>query len=300
MKLMKALFTALAIAGVMTTTAFAAETVQLNGYGGSSDYISEYQLSISNVTGTSDVVYVEGTPTYTATAPATVTLLDDIFLFEVRDILGDTIDVSVGVTHDGFGPEYDFKFDWERTDDNKYDEMILMCDAGRTVTLTAPGVYYVTARYEAIAGATDAVIVVTEGPAKYTSSKVLIDGNEVGFEAYNLNDNNYFKLRDSAMALNGTPAQFSIAWDAESNTIIVEHNPYEPVGGELTLGDGTDKIAYKSSQKLLAPEDGGFPSYKAYNINGNNYFKLRDIGDLFGFEVDWDAASICIIVNTDY
>ena len=144
--------------------------------------------------------------------------------------------------------------------------------------------------------------------AKYTSSTVMINGNVVAFEAYNIGGNNYFKLRDLAMALNGTEASFSVEWSAADNCIVVElgsymcepNYAYQPVGGELAVGDGTDKVAYVSTQSLLAPMDGGFPGFTAYNINGNNYFKLRDIGDLFGFNVDWDAANNCILINTTY
>lgn len=142
--------------------------------------------------------------------------------------------------------------------------------------------------------------------AKYTDSKVLINGKAVEFEAYNINGNNYFKLRDLAMALNGTEASFSVEWSEEDQCIIVElgtyaggvSEAYVPVGGELQKGDGKDKVAYVSSQMLLAPMDGGFPNFTAYNINGNNYFKLRDIGELFEFEVDWDGANNCVIIDT--
>ena len=33
-----------------------------------------------------------------------------------------------------------------------------------------------------------------------------------------------------------------------------------------------------------------------YNIGGNNYFKLRDLGDALGFTVDYDADSNTAIV----
>lgn len=142
--------------------------------------------------------------------------------------------------------------------------------------------------------------------AKYTDSLVLINDKSVTFEAYNINDNNYFKLRDLAMALNGTEASFSIEWSEEDNTIVIErgsytreaNSAYTPVGGELVKGDGKDKTAYVSDQSLLAPMDGGFPGFIAYNINNNNYFKLRDIAMLFEFEVDWDENRNCIIIDT--
>jgi hypothetical protein len=47
----------------------------------------------------------------------------------------------------------------------------------------------------------------------------------------------------------------------------------------------------------------GSPSaLRAYNINGNNYFKLRDMGRLLNFGVSWDAAakSVTIAPNADY
>ena len=38
--------------------------------------------------------------------------------------------------------------------------------------------------------------------------------------------------------------------------------------------------------------------FTAYNIGGNNYFKLRDIGEAFDFGVDWDQDAQTISINT--
>ena len=46
--------------------------------------------------------------------------------------------------------------------------------------------------------------------ANPTTSMVLIDGVEKSFEAYNINDNNYFKLRDIAYCLSATDKKFAI------------------------------------------------------------------------------------------
>lgn len=35
-----------------------------------------------------------------------------------------------------------------------------------------------------------------------------------------------------------------------------------------------------------------------YNIDGSNYFKLRDLGDALGFTVDYDADSNTAIVSS--
>lgn len=82
------------------------------------------------------------------------------------------------------------------------------------------------------------------------------------------------------------------------NLINVFEGAYTPVGGELVAGDGVDKIATPSSQSLVAPKHGGMPNFVTYNINGNNYFKLRDIGSLFRFGVDWDGENNCVIIDS--
>ncbi len=135
--------------------------------------------------------------------------------------------------------------------------------------------------------------------AKYTNSTVMVDGKAIQFEAYNISGNNYFKLRDLAMALSGTEAEFSVEWYAEANEVVVSSfSSYTPVGGELVPGDGTDKIAYLSSQTVNGPYDGGTLTSNCYNINGNNYVKLREVGQYFDFEVDWDGENNCVIIDT--
>jgi hypothetical protein len=50
-----------------------------------------------------------------------------------------------------------------------------------------------------------------------TTSKITLDGKEVSFTAYNIGDNNYFKLRDIGAALD-----FGVTWDGENNTIVID------------------------------------------------------------------------------
>jgi len=45
-----------------------------------------------------------------------------------------------------------------------------------------------------------------------TTSKVLVNGKIVEFEAYNINGYNYFKLRDLAQAVNNTEKNFEVTW----------------------------------------------------------------------------------------
>ena len=56
--------------------------------------------------------------------------------------------------------------------------------------------------------------------------------------------------------------------------------------------------ATRGSQNIYV--DGVQVSMTAYGINGNNYVKLRDIGEVVGFEVYWDGSAVQIESDKPY
>lgn len=138
---------------------------------------------------------------------------------------------------------------------------------------------------------------VSKSTANPTSSKVLVNGKAVGFDAYNINNNNYFKLRDVAQIIRGTDKQFNVTWDGSKNAInLISNTAYESTGGELTSGDGVSKQSTLSTSTIY--KDGIVVKLTAYTINGNNYFKLRDLGKVFDFSVTWDSTNNAIVIDT--
>ena len=133
--------------------------------------------------------------------------------------------------------------------------------------------------------------------AKPTSSTVLVNGNNLTFDAYDINNNNYFKLRDLAYSLSGAAKQFNVKWDGINNAIFLESGRlYEVIGGEM-MGTGTgDKTAVPTTSRIYL--DDIEIRFISYNIEGNNYFKLRDIGAVFNFGVNWDGGTNTIFVDT--
>lgn len=195
---------------------------------------------------------------------------------------------------------------------------------GSKVVLTEPGDYFVLYRFEAIAGSASAFITVRDTDAEEevvetveeaeepateqdetenkviatpTNSKVLVNGEEVEFEAYNINDNNYFKLRDLALVVSETEKSFEVGWDNENKVIsLVSGQNYSPVGGELQKGDGAAKEGILNESKIL--KDGEELELTAYTINDNNYFKLRDIAQAFDIGITWDNSTKTIGIDT--
>lgn len=134
-------------------------------------------------------------------------------------------------------------------------------------------------------------------PVQVGSSTVLVDGEPVSFEVYNIGNNNYFKLRDLAAALDGTQAQFNVTWDNEKSAVnILSNQGYTAVGGELTPGDGTNKDGYVSNSPIYL---NGFRFViDAIVINGNNFVKLRDLAEILDFGVSWDSATGAVLIES--
>ena len=141
--------------------------------------------------------------------------------------------------------------------------------------------------------------------AKPTSSPVLVDGKMQTFDSYNINDFNYFKLRDIAFVLNGTAKQFAIDWDAANNAMTLKPgSAYVKTGDEMASKGTGAKTATLSAQKVFI-EGLALSSHtpmEAYNIDGYNYFKLRDIGVVLDIGIGWDNArnTISIISTKGY
>lgn len=133
---------------------------------------------------------------------------------------------------------------------------------------------------------------------KLSPQKLTVDGKNVNCEKYNIGGSNYFKLRDLACLLNGTGSQFGVDFDAATSTVIIAKGAaYAPTGTELAAGVDNSRTARPSSQTILI--DGvKHGELTVYNIGGSNFFQLRELGNILGFEVDYDSATNTAIVRS--
>ena len=131
-----------------------------------------------------------------------------------------------------------------------------------------------------------------------TKSTVYINGAAVEFEAYLINDENYFKLRDLAFALSGTEKQFSTSWDAATKLgALTSGQPYVPEGQEMIRGDGQPKPAALNAGFAVLL-DGKLTEIRAYLILDNNFVRIRDILRLFDIGWSYDSATQDIKIDT--
>lgn len=134
-----------------------------------------------------------------------------------------------------------------------------------------------------------------------STHKVYVDGEKANVAAYEIHGNNFFKLRDIAAILNGTDAQFEVTWNGAENRIdLTDDKAYTTVGGELeTIPAGTQTANLSTAWVY---QDGRPASLTGFEINGNNYYKLRDVADAFDFNVTWDGENqrVDIITTESY
>ena len=68
------------------------------------------------------------------------------------------------------------------------------------------------------------------------------------------------------------------------------------VVGVTTTAYAAGIMAERSTHRVFV--DGREVQMEAYRIKGNNYVKLRDIGEQVGFNVYWDSDNSCVQVES--
>ena len=86
-----------------------------------------------------------------------------------------------------------------------------------------------------------------------------------------------------------------IAHAAQQRIDLTSKTAYTAVGGEQAALPAGNKAASLTNASVYL--DGKPLSLTAYSIGGNNYFKLRDLGDALGFGVDWNADTMTMILT---
>ena len=194
----------------------------------------------------------------------------------------------------------------KRTDTDNVNEVTVTDTDGKKVTIQRDSVRTVfglkSIRYTITPNTTASASAALPQSASVKISpsthKVSLDGQSVTPQGYNIEDNNYYKLRGIAYLLNGTDSQFNVTWDAANNSIVLTSGEaYQPVGGEL--GDSVSaQITSCTPSSATIVLDGTTISLTGYLVNGNNYYKLRDVGNALSFGVDYDTANQAVLIDS--
>lgn len=139
-----------------------------------------------------------------------------------------------------------------------------------------------------------------EKVATASGEKVKLDEKDIKIDAYLIDSENYIKLRDIAALLKDTKAKFKVEYDAEKDNI------------KITLGEAHDEDFVAPAEDAEKANKTGIPSYqpifdaegkeielKGYLIEGNNYFRLRDLGEKLGFGVAYNFVTGEVLLDSE-
>ncbi|MFQ9974970.1 MAG: CAP domain-containing protein [Butyricicoccus sp.] len=130
----------------------------------------------------------------------------------------------------------------------------------------------------------------TAVPTRTKGQAVYVGSTRVYPTGYNINDNNYFKLRDV-----GKLAGFGVNWNEDTRTVEISTTRTAPELTGITDTAVTGATAKPTDQRITV--DGKEVSMTAYKIKGNNYVKLRDIGKTINFGVSFNMATKAVSID---
>ncbi|NLY21212.1 MAG: hypothetical protein GXZ08_08025 [Tissierellia bacterium] len=132
-----------------------------------------------------------------------------------------------------------------------------------------------------------------------SEQKVVLNDETVNVAGYMIEESNYYKIRDIAAVLNNTKAKFNVSYNPEKKTVeIVTGENYMIENADLNSSKVEAKSVMKGNQKVFI--NGKEANLQSYLINGNNYFKLRDLGKALAFEVDFDNTTKTVLMKSDF
>lgn len=133
--------------------------------------------------------------------------------------------------------------------------------------------------------------------AKITNSQITLNNGIVSIQGFNINNNNYFKLRDLAQIFNNTESKFNVKWNKETKIVdIITQQDYvdNTNNNKINYFTNVSYTAKLTNSKIML--NGKKINIQVYKINGSNYFKLRDLGNLIPFRVDWCQESKTVLL----
>ncbi len=164
-----------------------------------------------------------------------------------------------------------------------------------------------------------------------TTQAVTVNGETVDFEGFNVEGFNYFKLEDVAAAVDKNvtfdgktftieeapaeettaPTEATEEAPAEETTEATEETPAEAPAKatEETPAEETAKATEETPAEAPTEATEETPAeetteateveYSSIEVEGVEYFKLRDLADIIGFGVDYDAATSTVVITTE-
>ena len=132
--------------------------------------------------------------------------------------------------------------------------------------------------------------------AEPTTVKVSLNGQKTELQAYSIGDENYVRVRDAALLLSGCDWDYSVGWSEERQQVELSSRQQYAANGTENKALAAGK---RTVQSVIEPTivDGQSHMIAAFNIDDYNYYRLRSLASVCGFDVDWDEATQAVNIT---
>lgn len=143
----------------------------------------------------------------------------------------------------------------------------------------------------------------TQNPDKEKSTKpyctqLIVNGEKTDIVSYRIGDEDYFSIFDIARLVQDTPMCFDVKYhpQTKSYTIVLGTTPSEErdfidkIAENPTATETTQLLSVFCDLELVFP--------KSYEIEGNHYFSINDIGRIINFHVEYSEDGKSVSINT--
>lgn len=129
-----------------------------------------------------------------------------------------------------------------------------------------------------------------QATATPTTVTVSLNGKKTTLQAYSIGDENYVRVRDAALLLSGCEWDYAVGWSEEKQQVtLMPRQQYTAIGTEnKALASGQRTVQSVTEPTIV---EGQSHMIAAFNIDDYNYYRLRSLASVCGFDVDWDEAS---------
>lgn len=133
---------------------------------------------------------------------------------------------------------------------------------------------------------------------KLSDAKMDLNGKEIDLKAYTIHGTNYVRIRDMAYYLRNTKSRFDFAYNEELKRMeAFRDKPHrEKRLAKLPVPSSTLKVPKVKTEIFV---DGKPYRLDSYEINGDSFYKIRDLSILFHFDLRWNNKKKMIEIDTE-
>ena len=124
---------------------------------------------------------------------------------------------------------------------------------------------------------------------------LVVDGQMTELRGYSIGGYNYYRLRDLAQILKGK-VDFDLKGD-DKQIVVDRTKTYQSFPGDQSGSAKERALLHPMRMKVLGDNPADVIE-SAYNIRGFNYFRLRSVGTVLGFDVSFDEGKNLAVITT--